>query len=91
PPGGSLRQRGRLAPGMQLGRVVGLAVALAVAVLGPRAPLPFGTTVVRSGDRIVAPRSAAAAPDPKRPASARQRPPARKAAARLRQTARALR
>jgi len=77
--GGSRRQRGSLALGMMLGIVVGLAVAVAVAVFVTRAPLPFVNKVVRSGDRIVEPRSAAEAPDPNRPASARQRAPAESA------------
>ncbi len=78
--GGSRRQRGSLALGMMLGIVIGLAVAVAVAVFVTRAPLPFVNKVVRSGDRIVEPRSPAEAPDPNRPASARQRAQAEPAA-----------
>ncbi len=68
-------QRGSVALGMMLGIVIGLAVAVAVAVFVTRAPLPFVNKVVRSGDRIVEPRTPAEAPDPNRPAVARQRPP----------------
>jgi cell division protein FtsN len=78
--GDSRRQRGSLALGMMLGIVIGLAVAVAVAVFVTRAPLPFVNKVVRSGDRIVEPRSPAEAPDPNRPASARQRAQADSAA-----------
>jgi cell division protein FtsN len=67
-------QRGSVALGMMLGIVIGLAVAVAVAVFVTRAPLPFVNKVVRSGDRIVEPRSPAEAPDPNRPAAARARP-----------------
>ncbi len=67
-------QRGSIALGMMLGIVVGLAVAVAVAVFVTRAPLPFVNKVVRSGDRIVEPRTPADAPDPNRPSAARQRP-----------------
>ena len=67
-------QRGSVALGMMLGIVIGLAVAVAVAVFVTRAPLPFVNKVVRSGDRIVEPRTPADAPDPNRPSAARQRP-----------------
>lgn len=67
-------QRGSVALGMMLGIVIGLAVAVAVAVFVTRAPLPFVNKVVRSGDRIVEPRTPAEAPDPNRPAAARARP-----------------
>ncbi|MBU6187996.1 MAG: SPOR domain-containing protein [Betaproteobacteria bacterium] len=67
-------QRGSIALGMMLGIVIGLAVAVAVAVFVTRAPLPFVNKVVRSGDRIVEPRTPAEAPDPNRPSAARQRP-----------------
>ncbi len=67
-------QRGSVALGMMLGIVIGLAVAVAVAVFVTRAPLPFVNKVVRSGDRIVEPRTPAEAPDPNRPSAARQRP-----------------
>lgn len=66
-------QRGSVALGMMLGVVIGLAVAVAVAVFVTRAPLPFVNKVVRSGDRIVEPRTPADAPDPNRPAASRQR------------------
>lgn len=67
-------QRGSIALGMMLGIVIGLAVAVAVAVFVTRAPLPFVNKVARGGDRIVEPRTPAEAPDPNRPAAARQRP-----------------
>jgi cell division protein FtsN len=67
-------QRGSVGLGMMLGIVIGLAVAVAVAVFVTRAPLPFVNKVVRSGDRIVEPRTPADAPDPNRPSAARQRP-----------------
>lgn len=70
----ALAQRGSVALGMMLGIVLGLAIAVAVAIFVTRAPLPFVNKVVRSGDRVVEPRSPAEAPDPNRPASARARP-----------------
>ena len=68
-------QRGSVALGMMLGIVIGLAVAVAVAVFVTRAPLPFVNKVVRTGDRIVEPRTPAEAPDPNRPSAARPRAP----------------
>ncbi|NBS66341.1 MAG: hypothetical protein EBT33_18720, partial [Betaproteobacteria bacterium] len=73
--GMNVLQRGSIALGMMLGIVIGLAVAVAVAVFVTRAPLPFVNKVVRSGDRIVEPRTPAEAPDPNRPSAARQRAP----------------
>ena len=69
-----VHQRGSVALGVMIGIVLGLAVAVAVAVFVTRAPLPFVNKVVRSGDRIVEPRTPAEAPDPNRPGAARARP-----------------
>lgn len=66
-------QQGSIALGMMLGVVLGLAIAVAVAIFVTRAPLPFVNKVVRSGDRVVEPRTPAEAPDPNRPPTARGR------------------
>lgn len=66
-------QHGGMALGMMLGVVLGLAIAVAVAIFVTRAPLPFVNKVVRSGERVVEPRTPAEAPDPNRPPTARAR------------------
>lgn len=57
-----------------IGLIVGLGIAVFVAIFVTRAPVPFVNKANKSSDRVVEPKSPAEAPDPNKPMYSKSRP-----------------